>query len=154
MPLAPIARTENAADPYCWLEKRDAEDVLEYLKAENTYLEAELAEQRELREALFQEIKARIRETDLSLPSPWGPWLYYQRTPPATNTRATIAARARPTARSTSMKAPSSCCSTPTPWRTAVFSRSAPSASARITSAWPTAWTPAATRFTSCSSRN
>jgi len=80
MPLAPIARTENAADPYCWLEKRDAEDVLEYLKAENTYLEAELAEQRELREALFQEIKARIRETDLSLPSPWGPWLYYQRT--------------------------------------------------------------------------
>ncbi|WP_332821333.1 S9 family peptidase [Pseudomonas sp.] len=80
MPLAPIARTENAADPYCWLEKRDAEDVLEYLKAENTYLEAELAEQRELREALFQEIKGRIRETDLSLPSPWGPWLYYQRT--------------------------------------------------------------------------
>ena len=43
MPLAPIARTENAADPYRWLEKRDAEDVLEYLKAENTYLEAELA---------------------------------------------------------------------------------------------------------------
>ncbi|WP_172149176.1 S9 family peptidase [Pseudomonas tumuqii] len=80
MPLAPIARTENAADPYRWLEKRDAEDVLEYLKAENTYLEAELAEQRELREALFQEIKGRIRETDLSLPSPWGPWLYYQRT--------------------------------------------------------------------------
>ena len=80
MPLAPIARTENAADPYCWLEKRDAAEVLEYLKAENTYLEAELAEQRELREALFQEIKARIRETDLSLPSPWGPWLYYQRT--------------------------------------------------------------------------
>ena len=80
MPLAPIARTENAADPYCWLEKRDAAEVLEYLKAENAYLEAELAEQRELREALFQEIKARIRETDLSLPSPWGPWLYYQRT--------------------------------------------------------------------------
>ncbi|WP_372876609.1 S9 family peptidase [Pseudomonas sp.] len=80
MPHAPIARTENAADPYGWLEKRDTEEVLEYLKAENTYLEAELAEQRELREALFQEIKGRIRETDLSLPSPWGPWLYYQRT--------------------------------------------------------------------------
>jgi oligopeptidase B len=80
MPLAPIARTTNAADPYSWLEKRDSEDVLEYLKAENTYLEAELAEQRELRETLFQEIKGRIRETDLSLASPWGPWLYYQRT--------------------------------------------------------------------------
>ncbi|MDM8350748.1 S9 family peptidase [Pseudomonas sp. sp1636] len=80
MPHAPIARTENAADPYRWLEKRDSEEVLEYLKAENTYLEAELAEQRELREALFQEIKGRIRETDLSLPSPWGAYLYYQRT--------------------------------------------------------------------------
>jgi oligopeptidase B len=80
MPLAPIARTTNAADPYSWLEKRDSEDVLEYLKAENTYLEAELAEQCELRETLFQEIKGRIRETDLSLASPWGPWLYYQRT--------------------------------------------------------------------------
>ena len=80
MSLAPIARTENAADPYSWLEKRDTAEVLEYLKAENAYLEDELAEQRELREALFQEIKGRIRETDLSLPSPWGPWLYYQRT--------------------------------------------------------------------------
>ncbi|SFP92209.1 S9 family peptidase [Pseudomonas borbori] len=80
MPHAPIARTENAADPYAWLEQRDSEEVLEYLKAENAYLEAELAEHRELREALFQEIKGRIRETDLSLPSPWGPWLYYQRT--------------------------------------------------------------------------
>ncbi|MDX1366846.1 S9 family peptidase [Pseudomonas sp.] len=80
MSLAPIARTENAADPYSWLEKRDTAEVLEYLKAENAYLESELAEQHELREALFQEIKSRIRETDLSLPSPWGPWLYYQRT--------------------------------------------------------------------------
>ncbi|MFZ3206026.1 MAG: S9 family peptidase [Pseudomonas sp.] len=80
MPFAPIARLETAADPYGWLEKRDTAEVLEYLKAENAYLEAELAEQRELREALYQEIKGRIRETDLSLPSPWGPWLYYQRT--------------------------------------------------------------------------
>ncbi|HSC82558.1 MAG TPA: S9 family peptidase [Pseudomonas sp.] len=80
MPNAPIARREAAADPYHWLEQRDAAEVLEHLKAENAYLEAELADQAELRESLFQEIKGRIRETDLSLPSPWGPWLYYQRT--------------------------------------------------------------------------
>ena len=77
---APIARVENGQDPYKWLERRDASDVLDYLKAENTYLEQQLADQAELRETLFQEIKSRIRETDLSLPSPWGPWLYYQRT--------------------------------------------------------------------------
>ncbi|MFS2127516.1 S9 family peptidase [Pseudomonas sp. Pseusp97] len=76
----PIARREAAADPYAWLENRDAEDVLDYLKAENAYLEDQLLPQTKLRETLFQEIKGRIRETDLSLPTPWGPWLYYQRT--------------------------------------------------------------------------
>lgn len=80
MPVAPIARVEAGTDPYRWLENRDADEVLDYLKAENSYLDSQLADQAELREALFQEIKGRIRETDLSLPSPWGPWLYYQRT--------------------------------------------------------------------------
>ena len=80
MSHAPIARVENAADPYRWLENRDTEEVLDHLKAENTYLEQQLSPQLQLRESLFQEIKGRIRETDLSLPSPWGPYLYYQRT--------------------------------------------------------------------------
>ncbi len=80
MSQAPIARADAGADPYRWLENRDAEDVLAYLRAENAYLEEQLADQADLRETLFQEIKSRIRETDLSLPSPWGPWLYYQRT--------------------------------------------------------------------------
>ncbi|MEX6502566.1 S9 family peptidase [Pseudomonas zhanjiangensis] len=80
MPHAPIARIEPGADPYRWLENRDSQEVLEHLRAENAYLDAELAEQAPLRETLFQEIKGRIRETDLSLPAPWGPWLYYQRT--------------------------------------------------------------------------
>ncbi|MBS7661306.1 S9 family peptidase [Pseudomonas lalucatii] len=80
MTHAPIARTEPGADPYRWLEQRDAAEVLAHLQAENAYLEAQMAGQRALREALFQEIKGRIRETDLSLPSPWGPYLYYQRT--------------------------------------------------------------------------
>ena len=77
---APITRREAGADPYRWLEQRDSAEVLEHLNAENAYLEAQLAEQAGLRETLFQEIKGRIRETDLSLPAPWGPWLYYQRT--------------------------------------------------------------------------
>lgn len=80
MSNAPIARADTGTDPYRWLENRDADDVLAYLNAENAYLEEQLADQSELRETLFQEIKGRIRETDLSLPSPWGPWLYYQRT--------------------------------------------------------------------------
>ena len=80
MPTAPIARAEHGADPYAWLEQRDSEAVLAYLQAENAYLEESLAGQSNLREQLFQEIKGRIRETDLSLPTPWGDYLYYQRT--------------------------------------------------------------------------
>ncbi|SFB49717.1 S9 family peptidase [Azotobacter beijerinckii] len=81
MPQAPLARVGNhPADPYRWLEQRDKPPVLAYLEAENAYLEAELADVGALRETLFQEIKGRIRETDLSLPVPWGPYLYYQRT--------------------------------------------------------------------------
>lgn len=81
MPLTPpLARRQAGADPYAWLEQRDSAEVLVYLQAENAWLEQQLADQGELREQLFKEIRARIRETDLSLPSPWGPWLYYQRT--------------------------------------------------------------------------
>ena len=77
---APIAHKIEGSDPYAWLQNRDSKEVLDYLKAENSYQESQLADQAQLRETLFQEIKGRIRETDLSLPSPWGPFVYYTRT--------------------------------------------------------------------------
>ena len=77
---APIARQGDGPDPYAWLQERDAAEVMAYLEAENAYQQAQLADQAELREQLFEEIKGRILETDLSLPSPWGPYLYYTRT--------------------------------------------------------------------------
>ena len=80
MTTAPKARREAGDDPYRWLEQRDSDEVLAYLRAENAYLESTLASEQPLREQLFSEIKGRIRESDLSLPSPWGDYLYYQRT--------------------------------------------------------------------------
>ncbi|MDH1629732.1 S9 family peptidase [Pseudomonas mosselii] len=83
MPLplpAPIAHQAEGQDPYAWLQQRDTPEVLAYLEAENAYQQAVLADQAPLREQLFEEIKGRILETDLSLPSPWGPYLYYTRT--------------------------------------------------------------------------
>ena len=77
---APIARQGDGPDPYAWLQERDAPEVMAYLQAENAWQEQQLAGQAVLREQLFEEIKGRILETDLSLPSPWGPYLYYTRT--------------------------------------------------------------------------
>ena len=51
MSAAPIARADQGQDPYKWLENRDAPEVLDYLKAENAYLDSQLAEQADLREA-------------------------------------------------------------------------------------------------------
>ncbi|WP_223511416.1 S9 family peptidase [Pseudomonas sp. GL-B-19] len=76
---APIAHKAEGDDPYAWLQERDTDAVLDYLKAENSYQEAQTADQAGLRETLYEEIKGRILETDLSLPSPWGPYLYYTR---------------------------------------------------------------------------
>src|SRR5690606_20217970 len=79
-PQPPIARQSPGADPCAWLQARDTPEVPAYLAEENAYQEACLADQAPLREHLFEEIKGRILETDLSLPSPWGPYLYYTRT--------------------------------------------------------------------------
>ena len=58
MPIstAPIARKAPGPDPYAWLQERDNPEVLDYLKAENAWQEAQLADQQALRETLFEEI--------------------------------------------------------------------------------------------------
>ncbi len=77
---APVARKANTPDPYAWLEQRDNPEVLAYLTAHNEHWQAALAADSALTEQLFEEIRGRIRETDLSLPIPRGDYLYYQRT--------------------------------------------------------------------------
>jgi oligopeptidase B len=54
--------------------------VLSYLEAENEYAEAVLAPTEGLQESLFEEIKARVQETDAGPPSRHGPWWYFSRT--------------------------------------------------------------------------
>ena len=54
--------------------------VLAHLEAENAHTAAVLAPNRELEEAIFAEIKGRVQETDLSVPTRRGAWWYYVRT--------------------------------------------------------------------------
>ncbi|MGB0863038.1 MAG: S9 family peptidase [Saprospiraceae bacterium] len=70
------------SDDYYWLrdDKRTNEKVLNYLKAENTYMESVTAHTKDLQEELFKEMVGRINETDLSVPVEEGGYFYYSRT--------------------------------------------------------------------------
>jgi oligopeptidase B len=84
----PMTRSHHGdvfVDPYEWLRDKDKPDVISYLEAENAYTEAQTAQLSELSDAVFSEIKARTKETDLSVPSytshPGGAaYWYYVRT--------------------------------------------------------------------------
>ncbi|SDS39872.1 oligopeptidase B Serine peptidase. MEROPS family S09A [Halopseudomonas litoralis] len=78
MPLS--TRRDATPDPYAWLEQRNLDEVISHLNDENSHTEQWLSTHNDQRTLLFEEIRGRIRETDLSLPAVWGPWLYYQRT--------------------------------------------------------------------------
>ena len=66
-------------DYYYWLRKRSDPDVLAYLRAENEYLDERLGHTRNRQDALFEEIKGRIKQTDVSVPHREGTHLYYWR---------------------------------------------------------------------------
>lgn len=79
----PSQRTHHGdvvADEYAWLADRDDPDTLAYLSAENAFTEQATAHLAELRGTIFDEIKRRTQETDLSVPVRRGGYWYYART--------------------------------------------------------------------------
>jgi oligopeptidase B len=79
----PVVRSfhgDDVADPYEWLRAKEDPVVVAHLEAENAYTEARTAHLEGLRERIFQEIKGRTLETDLSVPVRRGDWWYYGRT--------------------------------------------------------------------------
>ncbi|MUL83865.1 MULTISPECIES: S9 family peptidase [unclassified Mycolicibacterium] len=66
-------------DPYEWLRDKDDPEVIAHLEAENAYTEDATAHLEPLRQKIFDEIKARTKETDLSVPMRRAGWWYYAR---------------------------------------------------------------------------
>ncbi len=66
-------------DDYYWMNERDHPDVLAYLEAENAYYEQMTAHTRPLQQQLFEEMKARIKEDDESVPFKFNGYWYYTR---------------------------------------------------------------------------
>jgi oligopeptidase B len=67
-------------DDYEWLRAKDDARVTAHLEAENAYTDARTAHLAPLREQIFEEIKGRTLETDLSVPSRRGQCWYFSRT--------------------------------------------------------------------------
>jgi oligopeptidase B len=66
-------------DPYEWLRDKTNPEVIAHLEAENDYADQTTALLEPLRQNIFDEIKARTKETDLSVPVRRGDWWYYAR---------------------------------------------------------------------------
>lgn len=66
-------------DPYEWLRDKDNPEVIAHLEAENAYTEDATGHLEPLRQKIFDEIKARTKETDLSVPMRRNGWWYYAR---------------------------------------------------------------------------
>ena len=76
---------EKVSDPYYWMidyfkKGKDSTKVVNYLNAENAYLETMMADTKQLRANLYEEMKARIKEKDESVPVFKNGYYYYSRT--------------------------------------------------------------------------
>jgi len=88
-PVPPVAKRapsvrsfhgDEVVDEYAWLRDLEDPDTKAYLEAENAYTQAMTQHTKALSDTIFNEIKARTLETDLSVPSRKGEWFYYSRT--------------------------------------------------------------------------
>ena len=82
---APIAKklpkelsihNDNRIDDYYWMNDRENPEVIDYLNAENTYFEEMTAHTKDFEQCLFEEMKARIKEDDESVPYKYNGYWY------------------------------------------------------------------------------
>jgi oligopeptidase B len=81
---------QTITDDYAWLKDENWQDVMrdpailskdirDHLEAENAYTAANMEPLNNLKDALFQEMKGRIKEDDSSVPQKDGPFAYYRK---------------------------------------------------------------------------
>lgn len=80
-----IIHGDTVVDNYYWMidyfkKGPDSTKVVDYLKAENAYLDTMMAATKQFQEDLFKEMKSRIKEKDESVPVFKNGYFYYTRT--------------------------------------------------------------------------
>ena len=66
-------------DDYYWLNERENPEVISYLETENEYTDTVMGDTAGLRTQLFEEMKGRIPQVDMSAPYKSGEYYYYTR---------------------------------------------------------------------------
>ena len=79
VPKELVKHNDVRIDNYYWLNERDDEEVLSYLKAEDAYCEAMMSPSKGFQTSLFKEMKARIKEDDSSVPYKDNGYWYFTR---------------------------------------------------------------------------
>lgn len=69
-------------DDYFWMNERDSEPVLNYLRAENEFADEVLKPTEGLQKTLFEEMKSRLKEDESTVPVKMGEYFYYRRFEP------------------------------------------------------------------------
>ncbi len=70
---------DERADPWFWLREQDDPQTMEYLRAENAFTAAFMQPLEALQEAIYAEIRGRIKEDDNTVPEKEGEFYYYVR---------------------------------------------------------------------------
>ncbi|MDH3248392.1 MAG: S9 family peptidase [Acidimicrobiia bacterium] len=82
-PRRPVHRElhgESVIDDYAWLRDREDTETLAYLQSENEFTEESLAHLADLRTTIFEEIRSRVLEDDISAPAKRDDWWYASET--------------------------------------------------------------------------
>jgi oligopeptidase B len=80
VPRERVHHGDVVMDEFAWLADKSDPETIAYLSAENAFTQAATAHLAGLRETVFEEIKRRTQETDLSVPVRRGGFWYYTRT--------------------------------------------------------------------------
>ena len=59
---------DTRIDDYYWMNQREDQEVIDHLNAENSYREEVMSHTKDFQASLFEEIKGRIKQTDMSVP--------------------------------------------------------------------------------------
>jgi oligopeptidase B len=70
---------DTRIDNYFWIRERENPEVIDYLNAENAYTDSVMAHTKKLQKKLFDEIVARIKKDDSSVPYKKNGYYYYTR---------------------------------------------------------------------------